>query len=25
MYEEDRVGDEIVMPGPYLLTLGRRR
>lgn len=25
MYEEDRVGDEIVLPGPYLLTLGRRR
>ena len=25
MYEEDRVGDEIVMPGPYLLTLGRRK
>lgn len=25
MYEEDRVGDEVVMPGPYLLTLGRRR
>jgi len=25
MYEEDRVGDEIVMQGPYLLTLGRRK
>jgi ubiquinone/menaquinone biosynthesis C-methylase UbiE len=25
MYEEDRVGDEIVLPGPYLLTLGRRK
>jgi SAM-dependent methyltransferase len=25
MYEEDRQGDEIVLPGPYLLTLGRRR
>jgi SAM-dependent methyltransferase len=25
MYEQDRVGDEIVMPGPYLLTLGHRR
>ena len=25
MYEEDRVGDEIFLPGPYLLTLGIRR
>lgn len=25
MYEEDRIGDEIVIPGPYLLTLGRRQ
>ena len=25
MYEEDRVGDEIVLAGPYLLTLGRRK
>jgi len=25
MYEEDRQGDEIVLSGPYLLTLGRRR
>ena len=25
MYEEDRVGDEVVMPGPYLLTVGRRK
>jgi SAM-dependent methyltransferase len=24
MYEEDRVGDEILLAGPYLLTLGRR-
>jgi SAM-dependent methyltransferase len=25
MFEEDRVGDEIVTPGPYLLTIGRRK
>ena len=25
MYEEDRQGDEICLPGPYLLTLGRRK
>jgi SAM-dependent methyltransferase len=25
LYEEDRRGDEICQPGPYLLTLGRRR
>ncbi len=25
LYEEDRQGDEICQPGPYLLTIGRRR
>ncbi len=25
LYEEDRRGDEICQPGPYLLTIGRRR
>jgi ubiquinone/menaquinone biosynthesis C-methylase UbiE len=25
LYEEDRCGDEICQPGPYLLTIGRRR
>jgi SAM-dependent methyltransferase len=25
LYEEDRIGDVIHSPGPYLLTLGRRR
>ena len=25
LYEEDRRGDEICQPGPYLLTIGHRR